>query len=341
MASGAFLVTLGMFLVPWTLEHECLVYARCSFSKFRFFHAWVDFCWFCDVLGCFWEPFWEPACDQKVVKTRSNNWVIFRSLLEAVWGAKWRHSYPRGRREECTGGVKGRGKPLLQGGVRNYIYNCRERPLNHLSPRGLVGFVRRYVVPFLLVWWTLMGETVCSRDPGEYSRWDKRLLGGSTVRDREDGPGDVHDLSRYASGGQRLGERRDGKSRFLSWLAGVDWDWKITGRILCCPTLRSSWDGQSITRPTMCGPDTWSFGDQKIIGRAMCGQYKLTLFSKQCLHYGVLAFSRAGEGTLPWRGSRTRKIIKKPSVFKLFQKKNGAGAQVLDSTFSFFEECFS
>ena len=44
-------------------------------------------------------------------------------------------------------------------------------------------------------------------------------------------------------------------------------------------------------------------------------------FPKQCLHYGVLAFSRAGEGQLPARGSRTRKIIKKPLVFKLFQKK--------------------
>ena len=44
-------------------------------------------------------------------------------------------------------------------------------------------------------------------------------------------------------------------------------------------------------------------------------------FPKQCLHYGVLAFSRAGESTPPARGSRTRKIIKKPSVFKVFQKK--------------------
>ena len=35
-------------------------------------------------------------------------------------------------------------------------------------------------------------------------------------------------------------------------------------------------------------------------------------FPKQCLHYGVLAFSRAGKGDLPVRGSRTRKIIKKP-----------------------------
>ena len=40
-----------------------------------------------------------------------------------------------------------------------------------------------------------------------------------------------------------------------------------------------------------------------------------------CLHYGVLAFSRAGECGKPARGSWTRKIIKKPSVFKLFQKK--------------------
>ena len=44
-------------------------------------------------------------------------------------------------------------------------------------------------------------------------------------------------------------------------------------------------------------------------------------FHKQCLHYGVLAFSRAGLRFPAARGSRTRKIIKKPSVFKLFQKK--------------------
>ena len=44
-------------------------------------------------------------------------------------------------------------------------------------------------------------------------------------------------------------------------------------------------------------------------------------FPKQCLHYGVLAFSRAGEGMPPARGSRTRKIIKKRTVFKLFQTK--------------------
>ena len=37
----------------------------------------------------------------------------------------------------------------------------------------------------------------------------------------------------------------------------------------------------------------------------------LPYFPKQCLHYGVLAFSRAGKGELPVRGSRTRKIIKK------------------------------
>ena len=47
----------------------------------------------------------------------------------------------------------------------------------------------------------------------------------------------------------------------------------------------------------------------------------MSSFPKQCLHYGVLAFSRAGEGPLPVRGSQTRKIIKKPTVFKLFQKK--------------------
>ena len=46
-----------------------------------------------------------------------------------------------------------------------------------------------------------------------------------------------------------------------------------------------------------------------------------TWFPKQCLHYGVLGFSRAGECLKPVRSSRTRKIIKKPSVFKLFQKK--------------------
>ena len=49
----------------------------------------------------------------------------------------------------------------------------------------------------------------------------------------------------------------------------------------------------------------------------------LSLFSfpKQCLHYGVLAFSRAGDCEPPARGSWTRKITKKHLVFRLFQKK--------------------
>ena len=34
--------TLGMFLGPWTLDYECFVEARCLFSNFRLFHAWVD-----------------------------------------------------------------------------------------------------------------------------------------------------------------------------------------------------------------------------------------------------------------------------------------------------------
>ena len=53
----------------------------------------------------------------------------------------------------------------------------------------------------------------------------------------------------------------------------------------------------------------------------MIFQKNMAFFPKQCLHYGVLAFSRAGEHNSPARGSRTRKIIKKPSVFKLFQTK--------------------
>ena len=51
------------------------------------------------------------------------------------------------------------------------------------------------------------------------------------------------------------------------------------------------------------------------------GPQIVSSFPKQCLHYGVLAFSRAGDCGPPGPGSRTRKIIKKPSVFKLFQKK--------------------
>ena len=36
-------MTLEVFLGPWTLDFECFVYARCYFSKFSFFHVWVDF----------------------------------------------------------------------------------------------------------------------------------------------------------------------------------------------------------------------------------------------------------------------------------------------------------
>ena len=39
------------------------------------------------------------------------------------------------------------------------------------------------------------------------------------------------------------------------------------------------------------------------------------------MHYGVLAFTMVGVPVPALRGSRTRKIIKKPSVFKHFQKK--------------------
>ena len=36
-------LTLGVFLAPWTLENECFVYARCSFSKSRILPAWAVF----------------------------------------------------------------------------------------------------------------------------------------------------------------------------------------------------------------------------------------------------------------------------------------------------------
>ena len=38
-----FWLTLGMFLGPWTLDFECFVWARCFFSKFRFFMFGLTF----------------------------------------------------------------------------------------------------------------------------------------------------------------------------------------------------------------------------------------------------------------------------------------------------------
>ena len=68
----------------------------------------------------------------------------------------------------------------------------------------------------------------------------------------------------------------------------------------------------------------------------------LFLFPKQCLHYGVLAEHKGlvdvGGLPAPWPAS---KMIKKPSVFKLFQYKNGAGVRVLRSHAPVFDECFS
>ena len=46
--------------------------------------------------------------------------------------------------------VRGGVNPPLREGVKNYyIYNCKECPLNHLSPRGLVGYVVAWSLPVL------------------------------------------------------------------------------------------------------------------------------------------------------------------------------------------------
>ena len=42
---------------------------------------------------------------------------------------------------EILSRVRGGVNPSFREGVWNYIYNCKERPLNHLSPRGLVGLI--------------------------------------------------------------------------------------------------------------------------------------------------------------------------------------------------------
>ena len=69
-------------------------------------------------------------------------------------------------------------------------------------------------------------------------------------------------------------------------------------------------------------------------------EYFNRLFPKQCLHYGVLAFSRLVNVWRPRAVPGHIKSLKNLKVLTYF-KKNGAGARVLDSTFSFFEECFS
>ena len=49
-------------------------------------------------------------------------------------------------------------------------------------------------------------------------------------------------------------------------------------------------------------------------------------FPKQCLHYGVLAFSRAGEGTPSAPVPRHAKSLTPFFVLKVFFSKKGAGA---------------
>ena len=61
-------MTLEVFVGPWTLENECLVYARCSFSKIRLFHAWAVF--FVDFVT-FWGALESHFGSQHAIKMGS------------------------------------------------------------------------------------------------------------------------------------------------------------------------------------------------------------------------------------------------------------------------------
>ena len=74
-------------------------------QNFRFFMFGLIFLWFWEVLGCFGASFWGPKGDQNGFKIWSKKWVIFGSLLEALWGAKGRVDDPPGWRQRSTGSL--------------------------------------------------------------------------------------------------------------------------------------------------------------------------------------------------------------------------------------------
>ena len=85
MALGAFLGDFGVFLGPWTLEFECFVYARCYFSKFSFFHVWVDFFVIFGGFGVVWAVILgakgRPKWLQKLIKKMSDFWIALGNAL--------------------------------------------------------------------------------------------------------------------------------------------------------------------------------------------------------------------------------------------------------------------
>ena len=104
MALGAFLVDFGgVFgtLGPWFWVFRV---GETRFFKISFFFMFgLIFLWFWEVLGWFWGSFWGPKGDQNGFKIWSKKWVIFGSLLEALWGAKGRVDDPKGWRQRSTG----------------------------------------------------------------------------------------------------------------------------------------------------------------------------------------------------------------------------------------------
>ena len=58
-------LTLGVFLAPWTLENECFVCARCSFSKSRILRAWAVFFFDFVTFGMLWGAILTPKVEPK------------------------------------------------------------------------------------------------------------------------------------------------------------------------------------------------------------------------------------------------------------------------------------
>ena len=77
--------TLGMFLGPWGLDLGCFVWARRDFSKFRFFHVWIDLFVILGGFGVVWEVILGAKGRQKwlqnLIKNSSDFWIALGSDL--------------------------------------------------------------------------------------------------------------------------------------------------------------------------------------------------------------------------------------------------------------------
>ena len=67
----------GCFWDPGPSKMSVSCKRGAHFQKIVFFMLGLTFCWFCDVLGCFGDSFWEPKWRQNGFKLWSKNQSFF------------------------------------------------------------------------------------------------------------------------------------------------------------------------------------------------------------------------------------------------------------------------